>query len=140
MKGVANQFHDLVKSLLPAGYTLRVKPLRGSTAGYVAFTRHIRVERIEDRNDLFIYLHEVGHVRCGHIRGNDMKRDNWLHEYEADIYAVTAMREAGIAVPREQLAHQKSLVRGLIEADAEGCHDDAVLKYAYGREWRKHRT
>jgi hypothetical protein len=147
LKHVAEPYQALVKQHLPAGYKLVCKKLSGGTAAYAIFTREIRIDHIKDREQLFIFFHEAGHVHCGHLRKANEKSGphNWRDEYEADQYAITAMKAAGVAVPRGILIHHKKCVREIIEAARHSdrapdhCDDDAVLRYAYGREWKKHR-
>jgi hypothetical protein len=138
---VPPRFQALVSEHLPRGYSLEIKPLKGGVEAYAVFTREIRLSKLVDRCDLFVFLHETGHVHNRHLHKKNKsgeRADNWRDEFEADQYAIKAMRAAGIPIPHEILRHHKKLVRELIEI-AHDCDDETALKYAYGKDWRKHR-
>ena len=98
------------------------------------------MEKLENRADLFVFLHEAGHVKMGHLRkSNEVNPVLWRDEYEADQYAIAAMRACGVPIPRERLATHKGILRELIEASHEHPDEEEILKYAYGKQWRKHR-
>lgn len=85
------------------------------------------------RSSLFIYLHECGHVHMQHGRNaNDVPA--WEEEYEAERYAIDAMRSEGVAVPLEAIRAAKRYVRQCIESKY---NDETVprriFRWAYGR-------
>jgi hypothetical protein len=93
-----------------------------------------------DRASLFIFLHECGHVHLKHLT-RAVKLPTWREEYEADQYAIAAMRALKLPLPRERLREAKQVLRDDI---VKGQHkheeiDEEVLKYAYGKNWRYHR-
>ncbi len=89
--------------------------------GYVEFIeRKIITETVKDRETLFCFLHEVGHVRCKHV-GIGIPR--YIEEYEAEWYAITAMRNEEIPVPQEELFFAKQNVRDQVRAAEENDED-----------------
>ncbi len=134
----SDPYRNIIKSHLPKGYRLKEINLHGNTAGYATSNREIICEPITDRERLFVFLHECGHVHNSHLRKN-IDIPAWQEEYEADQYAIVAMRSAKIPIPKVILAHHKSLVRMAINLDPDGTDNVKALHYAYGREWRRHR-
>jgi hypothetical protein len=139
-KPISLKFAHLVKQYKPRGYELEEKTM----AAYYGLTLNVRkiiVMPITTRHALFIFLHEVGHVKHKHLHiSND--HPNWWHEYEADQYAIKEMRKLGIAIPRRTLAERRAVLRKYCEAASKKhktrCVDVRVLKYAYGAsKWRK---
>jgi predicted sulfurtransferase len=137
MRKVSPDYWPLIKQHMPKGFKLKFKKLRGGILAYAHFVREIVVEQVLDAKELFIFLHEAGHVHLRHVY--EEVPENWREEYEADQYAIKAMRAAGVPVPRECVKWHKEIVRDMIEKSKEHVDDEAVLKYAYGKEWRKHR-
>jgi len=135
-------FADAIKQHRPVGYKLRHTRMK-SLDGLVTFERSITINAELDRQSpdwLFVFLHECGHVHSKHcVQDGKLVGDRAQEEYEADQYAIKAMRDYGVAIPRDRMAHQKKQVRDLIEAAPDDNRDEAVLRYAYGRNWRKHR-
>lgn len=83
--------------------------------------RKIVCRPIVCRGSLYLYLHEAGHVNLQHGKYEDGEVPLWLIEYEAEQYAITSMRAAGVAVPREAIVAAKSYVRRCIESP---CNDE----------------
>lgn len=135
-------FEDIVDAHRPAGYRLLRRQLRKND-GLATYQATINVApHLEGREALFVALHEFGHVHNRHLRNFPGYRvlPAWQYEFEADQYAIQAMRKAGIPVPRERLAWQKEIVRDLIAQDDGSEHvPEEILRYAFGREWRKHK-
>lgn len=137
----AKRYASIVNKHRPAGYMLRRRRMT-ALDGVARFERIICVSKeLEGTDALFVFLHECGHVHMKHMIGDGkVSGPRWREEYEADQYAIQSMREGGIPVPRERLKHQKQIIRELIEpADGSEHIDDDILRYAYGKEWRKHR-
>jgi len=133
------EYAGIIKRHRPAGYSLTERSMP-SHYGITVFCRGMTVEPIIDRASLLTFLHECGHVHCRHMTAKDMPA--WREEFEADQYAIKAMRAEGYAVPRERLKHGQKVVRDLIAAaNKKGDHvdDDEVLRYAFGRDWRNHK-
>jgi len=120
----------------PKGYAYKEKRMSKYYA-YAINDRAIYLDpRLEGRDALYTFLHECGHVHLRHCHAG-ANVPEWREEYEADQYAINAMRAEGVAVPRERVQWRKRLMRVLIE-EADEPVDEEVLRWAYGREWRKH--
>jgi hypothetical protein len=132
------RFREIVKQHRPAGYKLNERTMHANY-GLTTFVRLISCEPIMDRAALLIFLHECGHVHLGHLR-KYKGLPVWKQEYEADQYAIKAMKAAGYPLPRERLREMKEVMRDYI-LEAQHKHeevDEEVLRYAYGRAWRSH--
>lgn len=135
------RYAHVIKEHKPTGYRLKHSRMT-SCDGLTTFERSITLSAELDRESpdwLFVFLHECGHVHNRHCIKDGKLVPRWREEYEADQYAKKAMKRYGIAVPRDRIVTQKKNVRDLIEATPEDDHDEDVLRYAYGRDWRKHR-
>lgn len=135
----SNPYCSIVKAHLPKGYKLREQKLRGNTAGYATSHHEIICEPITDRERLFIFLHECGHVHNRHLRQNT-DIPSWQEEYEADQYAIQAMRSHKIPIPKIVLQHHKNMVRMALNLDPDGTDNVKILRYAYGKDWRQNRS
>lgn len=113
---------------LPKGWHAVVRPSLKSRGICDYRRKKITLQHyIWGRNHLYVFLHEVGHVR---IHQNDDARVP-LHvtEYEAERYAIAAMRNEGLAVPREELYGAKANVRDAIQSDRKkGIKIDPKIK------------
>lgn len=130
-----------VRKHLPAGYELKIRAMSANN-GLAEFKRSITVDSsLEEREMLFVFLHECGHVNLRHLGKMEKRFPLWRQEFEADQYAIKAMKADGIPIPRKQLQGNKEVLREYIDlAHDKAEHvDDEVLRYAYGRDWRKHR-
>lgn len=136
------KFKNIISEHKPTGY--RLKHTRMKTCdGLTTFERSIAISAELDRESpdwLFVFLHECGHVHNRHcVKDGKIVGSRAREEYEADQYAIKAMKTYGVPVPRHRLAFQKKEVRELVELTPDEEHDEDVLRYAYGRDWRKHR-
>lgn len=62
------------------------------------------------REDLYVLVHEIGHVVLGHA--NDRPRKpKWLIEYEADKFARKVFRQMGIPLRPSMVENAKAYVR-----------------------------
>lgn len=146
---VPEKYRDIVEQHTPKGWRIVwFEPQRKTgqfmygNIGWIRgcadfFNRVIATCPIETRSDLAVYLHECGHVNLGH------EHDCWVHEYaqaeyEAEKYAIDAMRAHGISVPRTYLMGAAAYVDYCIRNRPDVTHTDEVLKFAYGRDWKKH--
>lgn len=139
----AERYQDVIALHHPKGYRLKERKLR-ATHGFATFRRDIVCEPIRDNAALFVYLHECGHVHARHLHDVVQPKNgfpDWRAEYEADQYAIVAMRAHKLSIPRARSKEAKEVLREYIVRGLEkGEHiDDEVLRYAYGKEWRKHR-
>jgi hypothetical protein len=135
------RYQHIVKKHKPRGYRLLMRKLN-ATYGLAQFVRQITIDReLPEREALFYFLHECGHVNLRHLKVEQQFQPTWLMEYEADQYAIKAMKADGIPIPRRCISENKEVMRDYIKKahDIGQMVDDAVLKYAYGRDWRKHR-
>jgi hypothetical protein len=104
------QINGLLGRHLPRGWTLRLDAELSSRGRCNFGAKRITLKvPVTDRNSLFVFLHEVGHVRC-HAKEPDGAPD-YLIEYEAERYAIAAMRHEGVPVPRIELDKAKENVR-----------------------------
>ena len=58
-----------------------------------------------------------------------------VREYEAENYAIKAMRAEGIPVPRIYLDDAKIYIDHCIRKWPEVSQSDEVLRFAYGKDW-----
>lgn len=90
---------------------------------------------VVDRESLLVYLHEVGHIELKH--GVDHYWEELAQcEYEAETYAIKALRAYGIAVPRTYIAKAKSYVDSCIRMKPSITQTEECLRFAYGAKWR----
>ncbi len=135
------KFKHIVAKHMPTGYELVIKAMAANN-GLAEFKRSITIDsNLEERSMLFVFLHECGHVHFQHLRKAEIGRLLVDQEFEADQYAIKAMRAAGVPIPRQILSDHKEVMReNIVAAHAVGeTVDDEILRYAYGRTWRKHR-
>lgn len=129
---------NLIKQHRPVGWSIKNRRTTAND-GMATLTMEITINKeLKGTERLFVVLHECGHVHMRHLKGDGkMAGPRWREEYEADQYAIGAMKKAGIPIPRERLKHHKEVVRTHIEqADGSETVPDAILKYAYGRSWK----
>lgn len=130
----------VVEQHMPTGWNLEEEVLTGDVVAYCTTAgKRIVCPPIISRSTLFLFLHEAGHIRMSHW-GAGIERPR--EEYEAEQYAIKAMRAAGLAVPRKEIVGAKRYVRQCIEKVDPKWHlelDEEILRFAFGREWRKHR-
>lgn len=143
------KIRDVVRRRRPRGWRVIERLPRNGAIGMVTQTRHcIYVPPLVDKNALFVFLHEVGHIVNQHLHaGPSLPGDapGWQIEYEAEHWAIAAMRAEGFTVSREMLAAARQNVRHRVEEalavgklDAQlDAADLAALKFASPRSWRK---
>lgn len=138
------RIREVVKVFKPRGWRLIEQPSNGKFDGHAdGETRTIRCLPLTDTYALFVFLHEVGHVRCGHLRLGHQKA-SWLEEYEAEMWAINAMRAAGFPVTKEMLHNARDNVANHVmqfehQNYLQGVHveiDHEVLKFAFPDCWR----
>lgn len=77
---------------------------RRSLSGFAYYsTRRIRVPEPTTRRRLYIFAHECAHIALAH----EYKRPKHLEEYEAEHWAIAALRRHGVQLPRKELLHAK---------------------------------
>lgn len=139
----------------PEGWILKptgIHPCDGdgykTIASCCSATKTIEHPPITDRATLYMFLHECGHANCGHGEDTD---SSWaaIEEFEAEMYAIKALRTANIPIPRHIVARARDYVRKIIEEvfnetdpedtgyhTDEAAYPDEVLQFAYGKRWR----
>jgi hypothetical protein len=84
---------------------------RRSLSGKAYFAaRRIHVPEPTTRRRLLIFAHECGHIALGHEYGGPPYRE----EFEAERWAIAALRRHDIAAPRKELDRAKRYVTHLI--------------------------
>lgn len=134
------KFKHVIDRHKPKGYTLKIRALTAND-GMTQFRRDITIDSaLEERAALFVFLHECGHVYYGHM-SKTYQGDTVHAEYQADQYAIAAMKAEGVPIPRKQLENHKAVMRKYIEEAHGKGHsvDEEVLRYAYGKYWRAHK-
>lgn len=111
------QIAGILRRHMPRGWTHIVWKNHAIYHGLIWRNRkRIYTARVINRNRLFHFLHEVGHLRLGHYDPRDTCPVH-VEEYEAEKYAIKAMHNEGVAVPRSELARAKRNVRIRIRDD-----------------------
>jgi hypothetical protein len=80
-------------------------------------------------DSLHIFLHECGHVHCGHydsrIRGGVCRLPEYLKEMQAEQWALATMRKHGIKVPRHVINDMREYVANkIVKAERRGATVD----------------
>lgn len=138
MRDLESRIRAVVRRRTPKGWRVSecVHPYDHGSAGKGGNV--IRCLPVVDRDSLAFFLHEVGHVVCGHC--DDPSVPGWLAEYEADTWAFAALRAEGIAVSERYRGLARHNVRCYIEKergkDPDADIEDAALKFAYPDNWR----
>lgn len=135
------KYKHIIARHRPRGYKIVMRAMTQHN-GLAQFQRHITVDSsLSEREALFTFLHECGHVHHRHLtkHGASFRSERYLDEYEADQYAIKAMRAEGIPIPKESLSDAKEVMREDIKAHHYVNIPEHILRYAYGRNWRKHR-
>ena len=148
-KNSEQKIREVVRRRKPRGWRVVERTPRNGAIGMVTQTRHvIYVPPLVDEEALFVFLHEVGHIVNHHLHaGPPLPGDapGWQIEYEAENWAIAAMRAEGFPVSRRMLAAARRNVRHRIEEalavnklDGQlDALDPAALKFAAPRSWRK---
>ena len=102
-----NKYEKVAESLLPAGV---IASYRKSYTGRAYYGRNGVPDKIASpaprgAKSLQIYLHEIAHITLHHPRvpGNSNK-PTYVKEYEAEQWAISAMRENGLTVSNKLMA------------------------------------
>lgn len=134
----------IVRQHHPKGWGLVQRKPRHDADGQALPNGNIYCPPLKDRYSLYVYLHEVGHVRHQHIHsGKSLATDppEWQVEYEAELYAITSMRAHGFAVDDWVMVAARDNVAEQFR-QKEPRHDEDVaeylpaLKFAFPKTWR----
>lgn len=110
------QLAVIAKRHRPKGWTVRYSKHRyhWCSAEANGDTRTIYAPVLKDVESLFLYLHEVGHVKQDHF---NLKLPRHREEYEAERYALHILRVEGIPVKHEYIDTARARLRGSIDYD-----------------------
>jgi hypothetical protein len=89
--------------------------------------RHLLVPTLKDTPTVFVFFHECGHVRLGH--DDSSHRPRYRREYEAERFAITAMRVEGLIIPWWVLNQAKINVWNCIITDESEGGISAIPKH-----------
>lgn len=124
-------FEEIVRRYKPRGwkvvYRAPVSAVAEALSIHDAKGKRIICPPVIDRETLYLYLHECGHVHLGHF---SMELDTPREEYEAERWAINTMRAEGIPVPRACLEKARSRVRLWITRSGSA--------ETHVRRWAKH--
>jgi hypothetical protein len=112
-----DQLDGIVRRHTPKRWRVEYVSMRGCRGLAIMDRRlFLMAHAVDSRSWLFVFLHEVGHAKFKHpdTRG---EVPSHVEEYEAERYAIAAMRHEGIPVPRDELADAKRNVRACIRRD-----------------------
>lgn len=118
---------QIMHSYKPRGWKIKMGGAhqRGASGLCDYDSRTIFVPLVCDDYSLFVYLHEVGHVRL-HTRS---KKPGHVTEYEAEAYARRMLRACGFRVTRTMLVAGKRYVANVIKMDQiNGLPIDPVVR------------
>ena len=129
----ADKYREIVRRHLPRGARLtETEKMPKGIGGEVSECKHIKCFPIECRWSLMLFLHECGHLRLQHFK-TDHGAPRWREEYEANKYAIDAMRSEGLPLSRPCVTEFKSNIAQFIHlAVDQGEHidDEDVLRFA----------
>jgi len=106
----------IVRKYRPKGWRVRESKRRSKSQSGLAVwkTKTLLVPVLEDGPSLFVFLHECGHVRLGH---GTVPRPRHQEEYEAEKFAIHAMKVEGLSISPGVLNHAKINVWNRIAED-----------------------
>lgn len=98
---------------------------------------HKVVECVEvcDRASLLVYLHELAHIVLRHDLDEVYHQDAQC-EYEAEAWAMAALRASGLAVPRSYTQSARAYVQRCIALTPRAQQTEECLRFAYGKDWQ----
>lgn len=145
-----DRLHEIARRHSPPGWKIIWRTPKSATGQFlhnecgwakgVTDWDHRVIENVHiiDRMTFGVFLHECGHVNMGHDV-DDYVEEYAQCEYEAESYAISAMRAAGIKVPRLYVTKARAYVDWCIRQHPVVTQTDEVLKFAYGSKWRDYR-
>lgn len=117
---------EIVKRYRPRGWSIRESEHRwywesaeadnGMRKGVRVKPRVIACPTLRDADSLFLFLHEVGHVRLGHFK---LKLVRHREEFEAERFAIHVFRCEGIPVTKNIRTRIRERLRQHIKYDIE---------------------
>jgi hypothetical protein len=142
------RIRDIARRRKPRGWRIvERQPRHGALGMATRANRIIYVPPLKSLASLFIYLHEVAHVVNRHLHGIPVHEEfphDWEYEFEAERWAIDALRAEGFSVPRAFQKAARENVRHRIEEavvrhDFDIHHEDfnwSALKFAFPETWR----
>lgn len=146
-QSVEQRVRDVARRRTPRGWSVIERKPRHETLGMVKLRSHvIYVPPLVDEDALFVLLHEVAHIENRHMI--DDSRDSeappsWQLEFEAETWAIAAMRAEGFTVSHDMVDAARLNVRHRVqeaaatrrlERDLEKT-GPAALKFAFPHSW-----
>jgi hypothetical protein len=121
----------------PEVFLVRLRSSLTGVASKLASGRYvITAPRPVTRRSLYVFLHEIAHVRLGHLEQETRKRlKSWQREQEAEDWARDTMRRYGIAVPRKELKRAKDYVAYKRKRSDQAAHRHAWRDFPEGHPW-----
>jgi hypothetical protein len=140
------RIRDVARRRTPRGWSVVERKPRHGTVGMVKLRTHvIYVPPLVDIEALFVLLHEIGHVENRHLADDGREAPPcWQLEYEAETWAIAAMRAEGFTVShemvdaaRQNVRHrvQEAAARKRLDLDLENA-GPAAIRFAFPRDWR----
>jgi len=115
-----NRFAEVAKRYRPAKTVVLFRKDKQFIPAHAVIhadgTRELYVPSPVCRESLFIYLHECGHMHLGHCKPT-YKEPLWKQEWEAEQWAIAAMRRERLPVPRSMITRAKLYIKECIEVD-----------------------
>ena len=127
------RIRDIAKRHRPKGWRVQESRKRWASSSGSAHWEHrtLYVPTLCDLDGLFIYMHEVGHVKQNHF---NLRLPAHREEYEAERYALHIFRNEGLPVTRDMLDTARSRLRGVIDRDIK--HKVPIQRHI--ARWAKH--
>jgi hypothetical protein len=112
------RINEIVKRYRPRGWKIVESKQRWewSSAAVWSGNRTIYAPSLIDDDSLFLYLHEVGHVRLGHF---DIDIPKHREEFAAECFAFHAFRAEGIPITKLIAEDAKTRIRIWIGRDTK---------------------
>ena len=142
------RIRDVARRRTPRGWAVVERKPRNGTIGMVKLSNHIiYVPPLVDIDALFVLLHEIGHIENRHLADDAHDREappSWQLEYEAETWAIAAMRAEGFTVSHEMVAAARQNVRHRVQEAAACKRLDrdlektglAAIRFAFPHDWR----
>lgn len=107
---------EIVKRYRPRGYRVRQSRHRWKweSAEVCNKKKYIAVPTLKDDDSLFLYLHEVGHVKLDHFK---VKLPKHREEFEAERFALHVFRSEGIPVTKAIMIGVRARLHAWINRD-----------------------
>jgi hypothetical protein len=110
------RINEIVKRHRPRGWRVRQSQHRWTWESAEADSnkRTLSVPTLKDDDSLFLYLHEVGHVKQDHFK---LKLPKHREEFEAERFALHCFRNEGLPVTKNIMKGVRMRLCGWIDYD-----------------------